>query len=149
MAEFVAAMGRQSGRHLIELVETIDELPGNLGMIDRVKSFRDFETLQRAELDIAIFGRDWPAEVIPKLKDILPPTLQSLYLFDSGVDDNTDLIGLLLQDFSAGRDWLLSDLDEIVLRRQINSELEGVTNLDKVKAYAEAAGVDLREGENI
>ncbi|KAK6087234.1 hypothetical protein SCUP234_01865 [Seiridium cupressi] len=171
-ANFVAALGRHCGHHLTDLAITIDEVYGDI--INGVTSLREFTCLERVELELAIFAgpslesgerkgmeenppatgyKLWETRDVPKLVEMLPASLRSLRLFNNCIDrdEYIDVALALLKDFSAGRDWLLSNLEEISYRQRLVSgpepvELEG---LHTVKKHAEAIGAEYLAGDYI
>ncbi|KAI1848864.1 hypothetical protein JX266_005292 [Neoarthrinium moseri] len=165
---FAAAIGRYCGHQLTDLALTVDGLSGEI--VTGIVSLQEFTCLERAELDVALFAgpspesgemagleacgpskgfQKWSPAMVPKLTEILPSSTKNFQLFDSSLNDYSEVACSLLKDFSAGRDWLLSDLEEVVLRKRILDNPENPTGAKiraRVMDQARKVGVEYRSG---
>lgn len=165
---FVAAIGKHCGHQLTTLAITASGIFEE--MITGVVSLKEFVRLESAELEITIFAgpspesgeragidscepspgfKAWEPAMVPKLTEILPPSLRTLHLFDPLENDHSDVSCALLKDFSAGRDWLLSELEEASFCQRISADPEPDKMKDiraKVMNAVKAAGIEYRFG---
>ncbi|KAH8204492.1 hypothetical protein TruAng_001408 [Truncatella angustata] len=161
---FVASIGEHCGHQLTELAVTVDQLFGRI--INGVTSMKEFECLESVELEIGIFAgpslqsgerrgtnscspsegyEPWVEKDVPKLVQILPSSLKSLWLFDNRTIWTDNSVPLsLIKDFSAGRDWLLSDLEHLSYRQLLGRDLSfpdpEASAIESVKKQAELNG---------
>lgn len=167
---FIAVVDRHCGRQLTTLAVTVHRLVGNI--VRGVVSLRNFSRLVSAELDVAIFAgppfhsglelvsqgdgsspgpKLWTPPMVPRLTDVLPPSLRRLRLFTGCRNDHSDIdvSCALMEDFAAGRDSLLPALDDAMFCQRILEYPESIAVTmfrQKLIDSAEAAGIEYRAG---
>ncbi|KAI1658284.1 hypothetical protein F4813DRAFT_357943 [Daldinia decipiens] len=131
-AAFIAAIGKNVGHHLEELIVTLEYLDGHV--TNGVTSMKEFTSLKRLDLDVRVFHtpafeteerggliredilRKIPPEAfeaIPRLVRILPPSLEEVNLFadNDKYRFNPEIVKRLLVDFAVDRWNFLPNLE--------------------------------------
>ncbi|KAK6212540.1 hypothetical protein LQW54_005124 [Pestalotiopsis sp. IQ-011] len=161
-AAFVASIAKHCGHQLIELAITLAEVrmpTETIRISNPISTMKEFACLEHAELEVAIFEDHsfeieptkvkWHSVNVPKLVEILPPSLKTLKLFD-GYSRGAEVAEALMKDFAAGRTWLLSDLEDVSYRHR-TYRLDGypTANFSKVEGRAGLEGIPWSSGHGL
>ena len=160
VAALMASVGGTLERLSLSIYTWVDDL------ITAVTDLRGFKKLKELELDTQVLvGPPYTSDVgfdedlrevtgvppkVPRLLDLLPPSLEKLDLLTDTSESSTQCLQALFTDFVAEKDTILPHLKHVTIRRGTEGSYTAQTIvpkhplfLDAVLAACESAGVKI------